>query len=376
MEEIQKEFLEKGLPRKLIDDSLEKSTNEKLSEKETRAFLEEVEKEYNRALVEPGEAVGIIAAQSLGEPGTQLTLRTKHYAGAIEVSVGSGIQRVEEIVDGRSKAKYPVMTIYLSEELRKDKENADAFAKSLVDVMVEDVVDTIENFDDKNVEFKTVKEKLDEYFLNTKEVFDKFEGDFGKSTIVKSKNSMKITFPKNYNLTQIRKLVLKALKKKIHGVSGIEKTILLKENDEFVVKTRGTNLKSILKSKEVDSQRTITNDIVEVSKILGIEAARNLLVKELYGTLKDNGIAIDIRHILLLADLITFDGTIRGTIRTGIMKIKKSVLAKAAFEETTSHLLNAAVFNDIEKLQGVVENIIVGRPVNIGTGRVKLIMKE
>src|SRR3989338_2643987 len=358
MEEIQKEFLEKGLHRKLIDDSLEKSTNEKLSEKETRAFLEEVEKEYNRAVVEPGEAVGIIAAQSLGEPGTQLTLRTKHYAGAIEVSVGSGIQRVEEIVDGRSKAKYPVMTIYLSEELRKDKENADAFAKSLVDVMVEDVVDTIENFDDKNVEFKTVKEKLDEYFLNTKEVFDKFEGDFGKSTIVKSKNSMKITFPKNYNLTQIRKLVLKALKKKIHGVSGIEKTILLKENDEFVVKTRGTNLKSILKSKEVDSQRTITNDIVEVSKILGIEAARNLLISELYGTLKDNGIAVDIRHILLLADLITFDGTIRGTIRTGIMKIKKSVLAKAAFEETTSHLLNAAVFNDIEKLQGVVDNII------------------
>ena len=113
---LKNEFMKKRLPEKLIDDALGKAEHEKLNEKDTKEYLETVEKKYNKAVVEPGEAVGIIAAQSLGEPGTQLTLRTKHYAGAIEVSVGSGIQRVEEIVDGRSKAKYPVMTIFLNEE--------------------------------------------------------------------------------------------------------------------------------------------------------------------------------------------------------------------------------------------------------------------
>jgi len=372
----QKEWEKFGLPQKLYLEALKKANEKKLNKKEIEEFMQYLKEKYDEAKVEEGEAVGIIAAQSLGEPGTQLTLRTKHYAGAIEVSVGSGIQRVEEIVDGRSKAKYPTMTIYLKPEIKKDKEKVEEFAKSLVEVTVNDVVKTHENFFDKTLQIIIDKEKAKEHGLKPKEVFEKLNDMFGKAQLKTDKAEMMIKFPKNYSLTKIRRMLLKALKKKIRGIAGIQKTVVLKEDNEFIIKTSGSNLKSILRLPEVDAQRTITNDIVEISKVLGIEAARKTIIQELYKTLSENNIKIDIRHIMLLADLITFSGEIKGTIRTGIMKEKKSVLARATFEETVSHLLQAAIYDEVEELKGVIENIIVGRPIKVGTGVVKVIMKE
>src|SRR3989344_4795413 len=131
---------EEELPLKVIEEIKRVGIEYKLTEDKVRMLYEQVRDNYRKLKVEPGEAVGIIAAQSLGEPGTQLTLRTKHYAGAAEVSVGSGIQRVEEIVDGRSRAHYPTMTIYLAESIRSDQKKTDEFARSIIDVRVSDIV--------------------------------------------------------------------------------------------------------------------------------------------------------------------------------------------------------------------------------------------
>jgi DNA-directed RNA polymerase subunit A" len=132
----------------------------------------------------------------------------------------------------------------------------------------------------------------------------------------------------------------------------------------------------VLKLLEIDPTRTTTNDVKEISKVLGIEAGRQAIVNELYRNLKENGIAIDVRHIMLLADLMAFDGEIRGIVRTGITKGKESPFARAAFEETTKHLLDAAFKGERDFLTGVVENIIVGQPIKVGTGRVELMMKN
>src|SRR3989344_9639757 len=129
-----------GLPKNVFDSAIEHSKKHNLSEAKQNELIESLKEKYESIKVEPGEAVGIIAAQSLGEPGTQLTLRTKHYAGAAEVSVGSGIQRVEEIVDGRSKAKYPTMTIYVNEETKKDPKKFEDYAKTLIDVRMGDII--------------------------------------------------------------------------------------------------------------------------------------------------------------------------------------------------------------------------------------------
>ena len=136
------------------------------------------------------------------------------------------------------------------------------------------------------------------------------------------------------------------------------------------------NLKTIIKMPEVDGARTTTNDIKEIGRVLGIEAARNAIVKELHDVLVvRNDINVDIRHIMLLADLMTYDGDVKGIVRSGITRGKTSPFARAAFEETTKHLLDAAFKGEREMLQGVVENIIVGQPIRVGTGIVKLVMK-
>jgi DNA-directed RNA polymerase subunit A" len=363
------------LPESLLAELLKAAEEHNLTEKQTEKLLELAREEYKRALVEVGEAVGMIAAQSMGEPGTQLTLRTKHYAGALEVSVGSGIQRVEEIVDGRSGAKYPSMTIYLNEELRKDEKKAHEFADSLIEVRGEEVLKLEEDFDNKVIVFKTIEERLKEKNITEKEVFDRLVETISGVKVERKPHALVVRFPKKHKLLEIRMETQKWLRKRIKGVAGIQKTIVVKEGEEYVIKTLGTNLKAVLRMKEVDSYRTVSNDIMEISKVLGIEAGRASIVNELHKTLTENKIVVDIRHLMLIADLITHSGEIMGTVRTGVMREKSSPFARAAFEETVTHLLNAAFKGEREELQGVVENIIVGRPVKVGTGIVELIMK-
>lgn len=367
-------FQKYGLPRSIVLE-VEKLAEEKnIKEDKKTKLLEALKNRYADLFVEPGEAVGMVAAQSLGEPGTQLTLRTKHYAGAAEVSVGSGIQRVEEIVDGRSKAKYPTMTIYLTEKFLEDEKAADLFARSLIDVRMSDVIHIEEDFVKKTGKIIILEKELEARNVDEEELIKKIEKSV-KFKLKKRLNELSFSFDKE-PLLKARKQLLKLMNARVQGVRGIEKVIVVKENGEPVIKTSGTNLKSILKMKEVDSSRTTTNDIKEISKVLGIEAGRAAIINELHTTLRDNDIAIDIRHIILLADLMTFDGNIRGIVRTGITREKASPFARAAFEETTKHLLDAAFKGEKETLEGVVENIIVGQPIKVGTGLVDLVVKE
>lgn len=351
------------------------SKKQGISEKEQKEFLQHVKTSYFERKVEMGEAVGIIAAQSLGEPGTQLTLRTKHYAGAAEVSVGSGIQRVEEIVDGRSKAKYPSMTIHLTEETKKiDSKKIDEFARSLIDVRVTDIVKIREDLEKGKVSLEMLVDEMKERNVSEEMLAEKAEKQI-KQKPKKRENSLDFSF-KDESLLKIRKNFNKLLNTRIQGVRGIERTIVDRTGNDIVIRTRGTNLKALLKLPEIDMTKTTTNDIKEISRVLGIEAGRTAIVKELSGVLRENRISVDIRHIMLLADLMSFDGEIKGIVRTGITRSKISPFARAAFEETVKHLLDAAFRGEQELLQGVVENIIAGRPVSVGTGTVELLMKE
>lgn len=369
-------FGEEGIP-KIVLDEVEKVANElKLTDKKKEKLDEIIRKKFKERQVEPGEAVGIITAQSLGEPGTQLTLRTKHYAGSAEVSVGSGIQRVEEIVDGRSKAKYPTMIIYISdEELKKDLKKLDLFARTLIDVRIDDVIKIHEDLFKAKVVIELDKEAIESRNVDIEELIEKINKHMKKDGKAKDKYNLEFIF-KNEALLKIRRTLNKLRNTRIQGVRGIEKVIVSTEGKESVIKTRGTNLKTIIKLDEIDGSKTTTNDIKEISKVLGIEAGRMAIVKELSGVLRENGIAIDIRHVMLLADSMTWDGDIKGIVRTGITRGKSSPFARAAFEETVKHLLEASFKGEIEHLEGVVENIIVGQPIKVGTGRVNLVMKK
>lgn len=159
----------------------------------------------------------------------------------------------------------------------------------------------------------------------------------------------------------------------IQGISGIERAILRKEGNEYVIYTAGSNLRDVLVEENVDPSRTTTNSIQEIYEVLGVEAARNSIIHEASRTLEEQGLTVDIRHIMLVADLMTNDGDVKAIGRHGISGRKSSVLARAAFEITATHLLHAALTGETDFLDGVAENIIVGQPVTLGTGAVNLV---
>ena len=123
----------------------------------------------------------------------------------------------------------------------------------------------------------------------------------------------------------------------------------------------------------MDTTRTRTNNISEIAQVLGIEAARNAIIHEAQSTLNEQGILVDVRHIMLVADMMCMEGEVKQIGRHGIAGEKESVLSRAAFEVTVNHLLDAAVANETDELSGVTENVIVGQPIQLGTGDVRLV---
>lgn len=348
----------------------------KLVDAKRQKLMKLVTVKYNKALVSPGDAIGIIAAQSIGEPGTQMTLRTKHYAGSLEVSVGKGIQRVIEIVDGRSSARYPSMKIYLKQGAFKSEKDVKRFANSLIDVKVRDIGSFTEDFNELSVNFKLNEDIIKDLDVDRDEVitsiYDKIIDTYASKRFTNNKAQINFHFDKSTTLYAIRKAVMKWMKIPLFGVKNIEKVVVIKDGEAFIIHTRGTNLKDILKLENIDAERTCTNDIFEVNKVLGIEAARHAIVKELMDTFDSNDIKINIRHIYILADLMTMSGEVRGVVRTGITGSKGSPFARAAFEETVKHIISAAFNHETERLVGITENIIVGQPISAGTGMVRL----
>ncbi|MEM3123695.1 MAG: hypothetical protein QW756_06380 [Nitrososphaerota archaeon] len=175
-------------------------------------------------------------------------------------------------------------------------------------------------------------------------------------------------------LTNLGKVRERLEETRIKGVRKIRKATVFKEGGEYVIRTEGSNLREILEAPGVDWRRVETNDIYEIAEILGIEAARNAIVKECKEVLKDQGLDVDIRHLLLLADMMTVSGSVRQIGRHGVVKLKSSVLARAAYEISVQTLMEAAARGEVDSLRGNVERILIGKEIAVGTGMVTLLM--
>ncbi|MGA9405308.1 MAG: DNA-directed RNA polymerase subunit A'', partial [Methanoregula sp.] len=159
----------------------------------------------------------------------------------------------------------------------------------------------------------------------------------------------------------------------VQGIDDILRVVVRKETGEYILYTEGSNLKDVFDVAGVDTTRTRTNNISEIAQVLGIEAARNAIIHEAQSTLNEQGILVDVRHIMLVADMMCMEGEVKQIGRHGIAGEKESVLSRAAFEVTVNHLLDAAVANETDELSGVTENVIVGQPIQLGTGDVRLV---
>jgi len=372
---VEKADLPKSVKDELYLKLVEYNKRYKLKKAEVEAIVEETVKEYQRALVEPGEAIGTVAAQSIGEPSTQMTLNTFHYAGVAEINVTLGLPRIIEIVDARKNPSTPIMTVYLDEKHRYDREKALEVARRIEGTTLENLAREM-TLDILELEFKVEidPERLEKAGLDMEKVKRKLESSFKSAEFEVDGYTLIVRPKKIKKLSDLRKLAEKVKKHRLKGLSGVGKTIIRKEGDEYVIYTEGSNFKQVLKVPGVDPTRTRTNNIHEIAQVLGIEAARNAIIEEIVNTMREQGLEVDVRHIMLVADTMTLDGVILPIGRHGIVGEKASVLARAAFEITTQHLFEAAERGEVDPLNGVVENVLIGQPVPVGTGIVKLAM--
>ena len=368
------ENLDIDFPDSYIEDLAKAYIQKDLTDDELRKLIIKLKNAYDRAHVEAGEAVGTVAAQSVGEPGTQMTMRTFHYAGVTELNVTLGLPRLIEIVDARKEIATPTMDIYFDEERRDDEEFVRTLANKIGKSTINDILSDF-NLDYGTMEVKAIldSKKIEEKRLNREEINAAIEKTFKKAVI----NNDEIIIPSGkpdksdskFEIRELRLLADKVRDLQISGIKGIGK-VIIRRDEEWIIHTEGSNLKEILDMEGIDHVRTTTNNIHEIGEVLGIEAARQSIINEAQNTLSEQGLSVDVRHIMLVADIMTSEGVVKSIGRHGISGEKSSVLARAAFEETGKHLLRASIRGEVDDLTGIIENIIIGQPIPLGTGSV------
>jgi len=296
---------------------------------------------------------------------THNTMRTYHFAGTAGIQVTLGLPRIIEIFDARKELKTPTMSVYLLPEYRspeKAKKVAENIKQvKLRDLIVYDVIDLTNLEIVCKLDTKMLKElELDREELKTKIKLKRVKIDIRGDELVATTTS--------FDIRNLHKLKYRLLESHLMGIKGVTQAIISKDDEEWVIHTLGSNLKKTLKITGVDTYRTTSNNIFEVMEVFGIEAARNAIINQAQYTLDEQGLDVDIRYIMLLADLMTVSGSIKPIGRYGIAGQKTSVLARAAFEETKKHLISASIKGEHDKLSGVVENIMMNQVIPVGTG--------
>ena len=380
----------------MVDEIADHLKTVKPTPQEATKVIKELVDRYRRALVDSHESVGILAAQSIGEPGTQMTLRTFHYAGVAEMNVTLGLPRLIELVDARRVPSTPMMTVHVERKLRADREAVEKIGLQIevttlpdvatVGTVVEELTVVITPRADlmasRGVKRADIEKGLVENLDSRSFTLSNGSGSGESRTFaIHLADPANAPKPKKDEIVDERpfKKLLEASEEakgiRIKGVPGIKRALIKKEKDEYVIYTEGSALDGVLEVPGVDAARTTTNSVFEIYKVFGVEAARAALILEASRTLSEQGLGVDIRHLMLVSDVMTNEGDIRAIGRHGISGKKTSVLARAAFEITAAHLLRAAITGEADELKGVAENIIVGQPITLGTGAVNLVYR-
>ncbi|AGN02648.1 DNA-directed RNA polymerase subunit A'' [Salinarchaeum sp. Harcht-Bsk1] len=354
------------------------------STEQVEEITQAVEAEYVDSRVDPLDPVGTVSAQSIGEPGTQMTMNTFHYAGVAEIDVTQGLPRLIELVDARKEPDTPMMTVFLEEEYATSREKAHEVVWQIEATKILALGDVSTNVADMQVLVDLNEETLLERWPtedDATEVAAEIAGTIESSLGVEAiQQGTSIQFgPEEPSYRDLLQLVEELREITFKGIEGINRVVVRKEDtdtgEEFVLYTEGSDFGTVLDIEGVDASRCSTNDIHEVYRNLGVEAARESIINETMETLEEQGLDdVNVRHLMLVSDIMCNNGEIESIGRHGISGSKDSVLARAAFEVTVNHLLSSAIHGEVDDLDGVTENVIVGKPIKLGTGDVDLRM--
>ncbi|XP_011874550.1 PREDICTED: DNA-directed RNA polymerase III subunit RPC1 [Vollenhovia emeryi] len=351
-------------------------------------FIHTCKEKYMKAKIEPGTAVGALAAQSIGEPGTQMTLKTFHFAGVAAMNITQGVPRIKEIINASPKISTPITTAILVNDT--DSEFAERVKARIEKTTLADVAKYIEELYTRDDHFLVINLDMDRIKML------KLEVDVNSICYTLCTSKLKLT-SKNIEVIDNSIIIIRPNRQKdgsnfpfrqlteaipnvvVKGLSTINRVVVHNENldgkTKFTLFVEGDNFREVMATPGIIGEKTKSNNTIEVFKTLGIEAARATIMSEIKSVMENHGISIDCRHLMLLSDLMTSRGEVHGITRTGLAKMKESVLNLASFEKTADHLFDAAYYGQKDIICGVSESIIMGIPVPLGTGIFKLLQK-
>jgi DNA-directed RNA polymerase II subunit RPB1 len=385
-------------------------------------LLDHVKTRYQAGLVQAGESVGVLAAQSIGEPATQMTLNTFHLSGMGNKTVTSGIPRLKELINAAKNIKTPGMTLFLKDSIRFDKQLANQLQFRLQFCCLKDLVETqeiyfgdcgnqdrhftdlIDQIPDEDapdsedthpwiLRLVLIKRELDVRYLRMSDVVDKIMETFDEEiyvthsddtakqlvihirmfkdvTDVSAESENCIDFLMEHMTSNFLENVT------ICGVPGIERTFITEKNGEFVIETDGINLRDVINFKGIDPFRIYCNDPLEMLSVFGIEIAREILISEIRQVIEGGGSYINHRHLVLLCEVMTHQGIIMSITRHGMNRANTGPLMKCTFEQSVDILLEAAMNGDTDLVRGVSENVMLGKIAPFGTGVMDVLLDE
>ena len=427
----------------------------RFNKKAVETLIESIVMYYKKSIISPGEMVGMISAQSIGEPTTQMTLNTFHFAGvASKSNVTRGLPRIEEILSLSENPKNPSCTIYLNKDEETNKELVQNMMYRIEHTKLHELVDTIEicfDPDDSNTNIEKDQlliNKFKEFENLMNECNEETEDDDEKSKwVIRIEINKEMLLDKNISMDDIHfalknayddeinciysdynsdelifrirlNNIIKNSKKKstgyskinpldqsdeiyllknfqdhllnkivLRGIKNIKNVTLRKitdnvveNNDKFesktiwVIDTVGTNLLDLLGLNYIDNTRTITNDIQEIYKVLGLEAARQSIINEISEVIEFDSTYIDYHHLSVLCDRMTCNLKMISIFRHGINNDNIGPIAKASFEETPEMFLRAARHGELDTMRGVSSNVMCGQEGYFGTNAFKILL--
>lgn len=320
----------------------------------------------------PGEAIGVLTSQSFGEASTQMVLRTFHHAGVSQMQITSGLPRLIEIFDARKEPSTPLMEVPLTKECNNEKD-AKVIAEKIKEVTLQEIASQITiDFGAKKISIALDSKALKSVHQGAGRVAERLEE---KGLKVKSTEGELVVHAGELDFKAMYKLKEKLKDTIISGVKGIRQVVVATRGKDFIILTAGSNMADVRNIKGVDVDKVTSNDIHDVADVLGIEAARETIVREIGKVLEMQGLDINSRHHKLIADAMTSSGVVKGVTRMGIISEKASILARATFETPDKQFVNATIQGAKDELKSVIENILLNQPIPVGTGLPGLMVK-
>ncbi|CAL8105388.1 unnamed protein product [Calicophoron daubneyi] len=352
------------------------SQGDRLTRTQLRIFLTRLKEKFERALIEPGTAVGALCGQSVGEPATQMTLKTFHFAGVASMNITQGVPRLREIINAAAKIKTPLITVTLT----------DPFSASLARQVKLAIEPT--RLADISLSLRQcltpddvyIAVKLDEKRMARRGITTARVASVVQQVKLRKIKLSRVTYSKNFvyvypvDLNNLETAVKMLEDVVVKGIPGVARVVIQQDPQlGHRIFVEGAKLREVMCVPGIIPEQTRSNNILEIEQALGVEAARRVVIEEMLAVMEGHGVEVNIRHVMLLADVMTNRGEVFGYQRTGMAKAKNSVLCLASFERTGDHLFEAAYHGQDDKLTGVTEGIILGNPTCLGTGMFDLL---